>query len=182
MTCSLLTTFPTAKKVSIDEHICKEFQKPLSNGIIPFCSAPNWIRRNKMILIVNSLISLEDRLVSLHIAFTQICQLGYKRSQLGLICTIINIPYDVALIMIYQEIAIFHDNCCAPKIKLEYKSTTLSRNGRPTVMMHALYKLCRTTLYKENKLSFINKEKHFSIRILHVKLLLQLNQISYTFP
>jgi hypothetical protein len=111
-----------------------------------------------MILIVNSLISLEDRLVSLHIAFTQICQLGYKRSQLGLIGTIINIPYDVALIMIYQEIVIFHDNCCAPKIKLKYKSMDLSRNGRPTVVMHALYKLCRTTLYKEEQI-VIHKQR-----------------------
>ena len=45
--------------------------------------------------VVASMTSLEERLVSLRIAFAQIRQLGYKRSQFGLTGTIINVPSDV---------------------------------------------------------------------------------------
>jgi hypothetical protein len=47
---------------------------------------------------VKTLSKLEERLVSLRIAFAQIRQWGYKRSQLGLTGSIINVPVQMDVV------------------------------------------------------------------------------------
>lgn len=74
--------------------ICKHYVNVIVHGNLPDYATPWNITRNKKIPLVQNLTSLEERLVSLRIAFAQIRQLGYKRAQYGLNGTIINVPVN----------------------------------------------------------------------------------------
>lgn len=67
-----------------NENICVACKKLLHNGKLPQFATPEQIRCNIPLPTINTLSDLEERLVSLRIAFVQIRQWGYKRSQIGL--------------------------------------------------------------------------------------------------
>lgn len=75
-----------------NENICVPCKKALKNGKLPQFATPEQIRRNIPLPTVNTLSNLEERLVSLRISFSQIRQWGYRRSQIGLTGSIINVP------------------------------------------------------------------------------------------
>ena len=62
----------------INENICVACKKSLKNGKLPQFVTPEQIRRNIPLPIVNALSDIEERLVSLRIAFAQIRQWGYR--------------------------------------------------------------------------------------------------------
>jgi len=61
-----------------NENICLACKKALQNGKLPQFSTPKQIRCNIPLPTVNTLSDLEERLVSLRIAFAQIRQWGYR--------------------------------------------------------------------------------------------------------
>ena len=117
------------------------------------------IKHNPQIEIVQLLTSLEERLVSLHIAFAQIRQLGFKISQFGLIGTIINVPVDIDKVQHALPREINDNKTIAVKLKrkLEYENAYAQGNVRPSYVLKALTSLLRTPLY-ENENVFINQD------------------------
>ena len=81
--------------------------------------------------------------------FAQIRQLGYKRSQLGLTGTIINVPADLDRVQTALPRSLDDTMMIAImlKQKLEYKNAFLFGNVRPSIVMAALNDLCKTKLY-----------------------------------
>jgi hypothetical protein len=74
----------TTKKRFSSEMICLPCKRAIENGKLPKFATPEQIRCNMPLPMVKELSELEERLVSLRIAFAQIRQWGYKRSQMGL--------------------------------------------------------------------------------------------------
>ena len=62
---------------------------------MPTYASPLQIHRNILLPSMSALTSLEESLVSPRITFAHIRQLGYRRAQLGLTGTIINVPADL---------------------------------------------------------------------------------------
>ena len=85
----------------------------------------------------------------MHVAFGQIRQLGYKRSQFGLTGTIINVPYDVRHVQqaLPRDCNDSMTVAVLLKRKLEYKNAYLLGNIRAIIVMHELYELCKTPFY-----------------------------------
>ena len=82
-------------------------------------------------------------------AFAQIRKLGYKREQLDLSETLINVPIDLDRVQISLPRSLDDTMTIAImlKRKLEYKNAFLSGNVRPSIVMAALNDLCKTKLY-----------------------------------
>lgn len=72
-----------------------KWKNAICNGDLPPFSSPSQICRNKKLDSILTLTPLEERLVAPRMAFVEIRQLGYKRAQIGLIGTIINIPANL---------------------------------------------------------------------------------------
>lgn len=88
-----------SKKESLfGAKVCKACRWCLEQNIKPLYATPKHIKTNKPLQHTATLTKLEERLVSLRIAFAQIWQLGHKRSQVGLNGTIINVPTDINII------------------------------------------------------------------------------------
>jgi len=72
--------------------ICIPCKRALQNWKVSQIATPYQIRCNTPLPDVTTLSKLEERLVSLRIAFAHIRPWGYKRSQMGLTLSIINVP------------------------------------------------------------------------------------------
>lgn len=70
----------------------------LKKKTIPKFFVPIDVRKNDPINNVQVLTQLEEHLMSSRIAFVQIYKLGYKKSQIGLIGSNINIPINIDII------------------------------------------------------------------------------------
>jgi hypothetical protein len=111
---------------------------------------------------VKTLYELEERLVSLRIAFAQIRQWGYKRSQLGLTGSIINVPVqmDVVQKSLPQSMDGTLTIAVALKRRLQYKNAYQTGKVRVNIVMRELQQLCSISLYKAENIS-INKQWSF---------------------
>ncbi|XP_059077054.1 uncharacterized protein LOC131876217 [Cryptomeria japonica] len=107
------------------------------------------MRTNKPLQYVQILTQLEERLVSLRIAFAQIWELGYKRSQMGLTGSIINVPVNMNIIQKALPQSVSNTSTIAVSLKrrLEYKNAFQTGMVRPNMVMQALDQLTKTTLY-----------------------------------
>ena len=76
---------------TLDKLICKCCKKSASKSETSLFATPLHIRCNAYFPFVNILTPLEERLVSPRNGFSQIRELGYEQSQLGLTRTIINV-------------------------------------------------------------------------------------------
>ena len=97
--------------------ICQNFHTSLKHSIVPKYATPHNIKMNNPLQYVQQLTKLEEHLVSLQIAFAQIWELGYKRSQVGLIGSIINVPVNTKIIQITLPVSTntTNNNCCVPE-------------------------------------------------------------------
>ncbi|KAH9328999.1 hypothetical protein KI387_001107 [Taxus chinensis] len=102
-----------------------------------------------MPLTVAMLSNLEERLVSLRLAFGQIRYQSHKRPQYTLKGAIINVPTNIDIIQ--QALPRYPEETktisMALKCRLEYIKAYHSGNVRPIITMAALKQLCATTLY-----------------------------------
>lgn len=73
---SLLSVRMSDKIIASNQMVCKHCVDVVVHGNLPDYTTPWNIRQNKRIPLVQTLTSLEERLVSLRIAFAQIRQLG----------------------------------------------------------------------------------------------------------
>ena len=89
-------------------------------------------------------------LVSPRTTFAQIRKLGYKRAQLGLTGTIINVPVDLDKIqsMYPRNLDSTTTISIMLKMKLEYRNTFLAGNIHSKLVVTALTDLYKTKLYK----------------------------------
>ena len=85
-------------KEIMNKKICKSCKKEIQNGKLPQFAVSEQIRCNTPLHTVETLSELEERLVSLRIAFAQIRKWGYKRSQMGLVGSIINVHVHMDVI------------------------------------------------------------------------------------
>jgi hypothetical protein len=111
--------------------------------------------RNDSTDVVHSLTTLEERLVSLRIAFAQIRQLGYKRAQYGLNGTIINVSVDFDKVQVALPRQIDETKTIAVRLKrkLQYENAYEQGNVRPACVVNALTVLSKTPLYIQEKIS-----------------------------
>jgi hypothetical protein len=132
-----------------NNFICQTCLFVLKKFKLPTYSTPKNIRINEPIQDVKILSQLEERLVSVRIIFAQIWELGYKRSQVGLTGSIINVPVNVNIIQnsLPQETNSTTTIFFALKRCLEYINTFQIGMVWPNVVMHALSKLTSTPLY-----------------------------------
>jgi len=70
------------KPIKLNEQIYKSCNNEIPK--ISIFTSPLYIRRSENLMFVEQLIYLEERLVAPRMDFSQIRQLGYKRSQTGL--------------------------------------------------------------------------------------------------
>ena len=93
---------------------------------------------------------LEERLVSLRIVFSQIRPWGYKRPQMGLTGSIINV--HVQLDVVQKALPQYINNTItivvALIIRLRYKNAYQTGKVRVHVVKKALKELCSRALYK----------------------------------
>jgi len=153
-------------KIILDEEkICTTCKRSLENGKLPQLAVPEQIRRNKPLSIVATLSELEERLVSLRIAFAQIRQWGYKRSQMGLTGSIINVPAQMDIIQnsLPQSVNDTTTIAIALKRRLEYKNAYTIGKVRVRKVMKSLKRLCSRYLYKAQKIC-INREWNRTLR------------------
>ena len=80
---SLISISSSMKMTSLGQAICKWCIDSVTLGKVPSFAFPYNMQCNTRIDSIHELTTLEERLVSLWIAFTQIWQLGYKRAQYG---------------------------------------------------------------------------------------------------
>ena len=80
------------------KRICASCKRALENGKLPQFEVPEHIRRNTHIPIMQGISGLKERLVSIRIVFAQIRQCRYKRAQMGLIGSIINVLANMEII------------------------------------------------------------------------------------
>lgn len=156
---SILTSASETKDIEINDQICKQCKNSICNGDLPPFASPYQIRRNKKIDHVSTLTPLEERLVAPRMAFAQIRQLGYKKDQIGLASTIINVlvNLDKIKLALPRYLSNFMTTAIMLKRKMEYMNAYLSSNIRPKNVMAALKYLCNTPLYK-NKCILINNQ------------------------
>ena len=74
----------THDKTFSSGKICLPCKRSLENGKLPQFGTPDQIRCNTPLPDVSALMELEETLVSLQIAFSQIRPWGYKRPHMGL--------------------------------------------------------------------------------------------------
>ena len=136
--------------IKSNDNICKYCNSSIRNEKIPPFASPICIRRNTKLESVSTLTHLEERLISPRLAFAQIRQLGYKKSQIGLTGSVINVPSNLDIIQSALPRSVFDTMTIAVMIKrkMEYKHAFLSGNVRPKHLMVALKDLCNTPLYK----------------------------------
>lgn len=105
---------------------------------------------NKPMQDVQMLTQLEERLLSLRIAFAQIWELGHRRSQVGLTGSIINVPVDTNVIQRALPLPTTSTTTIAVSLKrrLEYKNAFQKGMVRPNIIMQALQELIKKILYK----------------------------------
>ena len=130
--------------------ICRNCHVTLKHSTLPKYATPQNIRMNNALQYVYQLTQLEECLVSLRIAFAQIWELGYKRSQVGLTGSIINVPVDTNVVQRALPLSTNNTTTIAVSLKrrLEYKNAFQKGMVRPTLVMQALQELTTTTLYK----------------------------------
>jgi ribosomal protein L34E len=130
--------------------ICLPCKRSLENGKLPQFATPDQIRCNTPLPDVSALTELEERLVSLRIAFAQIRPWGYKRPQMGLTGSIINVPVqlDVVQKSLPQFISDTMTIVVALKRRLQYKNAYQTGKVCVHVVMKALKELCSRALYK----------------------------------
>jgi hypothetical protein len=130
--------------------VCLPCKRSLENGKLPQFATPDQIRCNTPLPDVSALTELEERLVSLRIAFAQIRPWGYKRPQMGLTGSIINVP--VQLDVVQKALPQFISNTMtivvALKRRLRYKNAYQTGKVCVHVVMKALKELCSRALYK----------------------------------
>jgi hypothetical protein len=131
-------------------NICLPCKRSLENGKLPHFATPDQIRCNTPLPDVSTLTELEERLVSLRIAFAQIRPWGYKRPQMGLTGSIINVPVqlDVVQKSLPQFISDTMTIVVALKRRLQYKNAYQTGKVCVHVVMKALKELCSRALYK----------------------------------
>jgi len=154
-----LTSDLDSKEITINDSVCKQCANAILNEKIPRFASPSQIRRNNKLQSIAMLTTLEERLVAPRMAFAQIRQLGYKRSQIGLTGTIINVPSDLDKVQTALPRSLLDPMTIAIMIKrkMEYTNAYLSGNVRPRCVMIALNDLCNTPLYKSEGIC-INSE------------------------
>ena len=138
-----------------NQYTCKLCQKAFEHDEIPKFACPQRIRRNKHIGIVKQLNELEERLVSPRLPFLQIRELGqkYRGQQMGLTGGVINVPTDMSRIQhaLPRDIKETDTVAVAIKKRLSYKSAYAFGHIRVHLVMKALKRLCKTMLYKMEK-------------------------------
>jgi len=142
------------KSIKFNEKICKYCNNEILNEKFPTFALPLYIRRNEKLIFIAHLTYLEERLVAPRMDFAQISQLSYKRSQIWLRRTIINVPSNLNWIQRASPRDI-DDNMTVGimlKRKLEYKNAYLSRNIFPKKVMCALHDFWNTSLYKREQI------------------------------
>ena len=146
-------------KTFLVKRICVSCKRALENGKLPLFATPEHIRRNIPLSLVGTLSELEERLVSLQIAFAQIRQWGHKRSQMGLAGSIINVPVHMDIVQkaLPQSIDDTMTIAIALKRRLEYKNAYQTGKIRVHIVMKALKQLCSRNLYKAENIR-INRE------------------------
>jgi hypothetical protein len=134
--------------------VCLPCKQSLENGKLPQFATLDRIRCNTTLADVSALMELEERLVSLRIAFAQIRPWGYKRPQMGLTRSIINVPIqlDVAQKALPQFINNTITIVVAMKRHLRYKNAYQIGKVRVHAIMKALKELCSRALYKEDNI------------------------------
>jgi len=137
-----------------NENICVSCKKPLENGKLPQFATPEQIRRNISLPTVNILSDLEERLVSLRIAFAQIRQWGHRRSQIGLTGSIINVSVHMDIVQksLPQYLNDTMTIAVALKRRLQYKNAYQAGKVHPIIVMKALNELCSRSLYKASNI------------------------------
>jgi len=136
---------PTIKS---NDSICKYCNSSIRNEKVPLFASPLRIRRNTKLESVSTLTHLEEILISPRLAFAQIQQLGYKKSQIALTGSVINVPSNLDIIQLALPRSVSDTMTIAVMIKrkMEYKHAFLSGNVRPKHLMIALKDLCNTPL------------------------------------
>jgi hypothetical protein len=135
-------------------NICLLCKQSLENGKLPHIATPDQIRCNTPLPYVNTLTQLEERLVSLRIAFAQIRLWGYKRPQMGLTGSIINVlvQLDVVKKSLAQFIKEKMTIVVAFKRCLQYKNAYQIGKVLVHIVMKALKELCSRALYKAHNI------------------------------
>jgi len=141
------------KTFSIGKN-CLPCKRSLENEKLPQFATPDQIRCNTPLLDVSTLTKLEERLVSLQIAFAQIKPWGYERPQMGLTWSIINVHVQLDVVQkvmpqfMNKTMMIFVDLKRCLQCKNAYQT------GRVCVhiVMKELKELCSSSLYKAQKI------------------------------
>ena len=110
---------------------------------------------------------MEEILLAPRMDFSQIRKLGYKRSNIGLTGTIINVlaSLDRVKTTLPRYIDDYMIVSVMLKRKMEYKNDYLSRNILPKKVIIALHDFCSTSLYKIEQIVINDEwEKHFDQR------------------
>ena len=130
-------------------NICKTCDKSLTKSTLPKFATPENIQTNSPLEHIKVLSQLEERLVSLRIAFAQIWELGHKRSQLGLTRSIINVPVNLNIVQKDLLLSLNNTSTILVSLKqrLEYKSVFQKGMVRPNIIIQALFEFAQTTLY-----------------------------------
>jgi hypothetical protein len=136
------------------DKICLPCKRLLENGKLPQFATPEQIRCNTPLPDVSALTELEERLVSLRIAFAQIRPWRYKRPQMGLTGSIINVhvQLDVVQKALPQFISDTMTIVVAMKRCMRYKNSY--QTGKVCVhdVMKELKELCSRALYKAHNI------------------------------
>jgi hypothetical protein len=113
--------------------------------LIEFTETRNYHKLSSVV----KLTSLEERLVAPRMDFCKIRELSYKKAQIGLTGTIINVPANLDKIQFALPRNLSNSMTVAImlKIKMEYKNAYLSGNVCQKNVMTALKDLCNTSLY-----------------------------------
>lgn len=103
-------------------------------------ATPDYIQTNKPLWYVTMLSQLEERLLTLRIIFSQIWQLGYKKSQIGSIGSIKNVLVDIDVIQTTLPCSTDETSTIviALKRQLEYKNTYQTRMICTSIIMKFL--------------------------------------------
>ena len=127
-------------------HLAKEHSKTKKN--LQF-AVPEHIRHNMRLPIVQWILELEERLVSIRIEFEKIRQCGYKWAQMGLIGSIINVPVTTEIIQKALPQCINETTIILVSLKrrLDYRSAYQIGKVWAITVMKALKKLCSKQLY-----------------------------------
>jgi len=119
---------------------------------------PDQIKCNTPLPYVSTLTKLEDILVSLRISFAQIKPWGYKRPQMGLTRSIINVPIQLGVVQkaFPRFISDTMTIVAALKRCLQYNNAYQTGKVCVHVVMKPLKELCSRALYKAHNICIID--------------------------